>query len=302
MKESTKNMLAAFLMNLFFSVVELLGGFYTNSISIISDAVHDMGDCLSIGAALVLEKVSEKEPNETYTYGYARYSLLGALLTGTVLTAGSVFVVYNSVNRLLHPQPVRDSGMLALAVLGIAVNGIAALKTSHGHHLNERTLSLHMLEDVLGWLAVLLGSLLIRVTDWHFIDPLLSLGIAGFIVVHAFAHIKEVFRVFLERAPEGLCAADLRKSLLTLPGVRDVHHVHVWTLDGVSHCATLHVVVEEGGTPQKYEEIKAMVHHHLEHCGVVHATVELESVFCGQERCTIGEASQHGHHHYAHQH
>lgn len=293
MKKSTKNMLFAFLLNFLFSIIELVGGLLTNSIAIMSDAVHDLGDSVSIGAALFLEKKSEGKPDDNYTYGYARFSLIGALTTALVLTVGSIFVIYGAVNRLLSPEEVKHDGMLILAVLGIVINGLAALKTSHGHSINEKTLSLHMLEDLLGWLAVLIGSLIIKFTDWHFVDPILSLGIAVFILIHAVGHIKEVFAVFLEKAP---CdTEEIKSKCLEINGVLDIHHIHLWSLDGSSTLATLHAQIEKDAD---YEEIRHKLHHKLEHLGIHHATIEIEYEKCENPECVIEHHHDCSHHHH----
>ncbi len=301
MKKSTRNMLFAFLLNFGFAVIELVGGILTNSISIISDAVHDLGDSASIGMSLILEKKSEKKPDANYTYGYMRYSVIGALLTSAILFVGSFFVVYNSICRLLSPIEVNYDGMLILAIVGTVVNGLAALKTARGNSLNEKTLSLHMLEDVLGWLAILIGSIVIKLTNWHIIDPILSLAIAVFILYHAFGHIKEVFNIILEKAPEEISSEHILQSLSTVEDVEDVHHLHLWTLDGNLHYVTVHAVIPENCTPAKFEEIKHRIRHTLEHHGISHSTIELEYRHCGHEACEVAHiehhSCHHGHHH-----
>lgn len=302
MKQSTRNMLFAFLLNFCFAIFELVGGLLTNSISIISDAIHDLGDSLSIGTSLVLEKKSEKKANAKYTYGYLRYSVLGALITALVLLVGSVFVVYNSICRFIAPTTVNYDGMLIFAIIGTVVNGLAAFKTSHGHSLNEKTLSLHMLEDVLGWLAILVGSVIIKLTGWHIIDPILSLAIAVFILYHAFGHIKEVLDIILEKAPEGVCGDDVVQTLREIEKVKDVHHLHLWTMDGNLHYATVHILIDEDATVDEFEEIKHHVRHTLEHEGISHCTIELEYRPCGHENCTVHPAEHCGHHHHHHHH
>lgn len=300
MKKSTRNMLFAFLLNFGFAAIELVGGILTNSISIISDAIHDLGDSASIGTSLILEKKSEKKPDAKFTYGYLRYSVIGALLTSVILLVGSFFVIYNSICRFISPAEVNYDGMLILAIIGTVVNGLAALKTAHGKSLNEKTLSLHMLEDVLGWLAILVGSIVIKFTNWHFIDPILSLAIAVFILYHAFGHIKEVFDVILEKAPEEISSEHILQSLSEIEDVKDVHHLHLWTLDGNLHYATLHAVISEHSTPSEFEEIKHHIRHELEHHGITHCTIELEYHHCGEAHCEVNHTEHHGcqHHHH----
>lgn len=303
MKKSTKNMLVAFLLNLLFSAIEFAGGLYTHSISIVSDSLHDLGDSISIGTALFLEKKSEQAPNEKYTYGYLRFSILGALLTTVILVVGSILVVVGTVERFIHPTPVNYDGMLVMAVVGVIINGLAAFKTSKGKGVNERALSLHMLEDVLGWLAILVGSLVIKFTDWHIIDPLLSLAIAIFVLFHAFSHLKEVLDIFLEKAPDELEVDKIKAELAEIPAVADVHHVHLWTIDGHRNYATLHAMLETATTPEEFERIKGEIRHRLLHLGIDHSTIEFEYVKCDSDHCHLKPSENHGHSHgHSHSH
>ena len=292
MKKSTKNMLFAFILNFTFSVIELLGGIFTNSMAIMSDALHDFGDSISIGIALALEKKSEKKANGNFTYGYARFSTLGALITAIILNVGSVFVIFNSVSRIIRPEEINAGGMLILAVLGIIINGLAVFKTAKGNSLNEKTLNLHMLEDLLGWVAVLVGGIVIKLTAWYVIDPILSLIIGIFVLIHAISHLKEVFSVFLEKSP---CDVEMvKEECLEVEGVLDVHHVHLWSLDGNATLATLHVQIEKGAD---YEKLRHTLHHKLEHLDIHHATIEFEYEKCKNTECVIET-----HHHHCHSH
>lgn len=294
-------MLLAFVLNFSFSILELIGGFLTNSISIISDSVHDLGDTISIGASLLLEHKSSKKPNAQYTYGYLRYSVLGAFLTAAILLIGSFFVIYRSVSRLIVPSEVHYDGMLIFAIIGIVVNGIAALKTAHGHSLNEKTLSLHMLEDVLGWGAILIGSFVIKLTKWYWIDPVLSLAIALFVLWYAYVHIKKVLDVVLEKTPQEIDVKALYEELSSVQKVRNIHHVHLWSMDSQAHYASLHALIDENATRQEFEQIKSELRHILHHHSIVHATIELEYAPCGQEICKVDTSyydCHHGHHHH----
>ncbi|MBR5479412.1 MAG: cation transporter [Clostridia bacterium] len=291
MKKSTKNMLFAFVLNFSFSVIELIGGLFTNSIAIMSDALHDFGDSISIGIALALEKKSEKKSDAVFTYGYARFSLLGALLTALILTIGSVFVIFSAASRLISPEEVKANGMLFFAIIGIVINGLAVFKTAKGDSLNEKTLNLHMLEDLLGWVAVLAGGIVIKITEWYFIDPILSLIIGIFVLIHAIAHLKEVFSVFLEKAP---CDVEkVKAKCLEVEGVLDVHHVHLWSLDGNATLATLHAQIEKDSD---YEEVRHKLHHKLQHLNVNHATIEIEYKKREHTECVIET------HHHCHSH
>ena len=267
--ESPARILTAFLLNLCFSVFELVGGILTGSVAILSDALHDLGDAAGIGLAYILEKKSRKAPDATHTYGYARYSVLGGLLTTMILTLGSCAVIYHAVLRLLHPTPIHYNGMLIFAVVGVAVNLIAALCTRHGESLNQRAVNLHMLEDVLGWTVVLVGAVVMRFTDWTFLDPLMSIGVAVFILIHALGNLKEILRLFLDMTPEDISVEELTEHLASLEGVERIHRMGIRSLDGTTHCATLHVTVK-GDTAA----VKAAIREELAEHGITEVTIE----------------------------
>ncbi len=292
------NMTVAFLLNLFFSVFELVGGFLTGSISIASDAIHDLGDAVSIGISCFLEKKSQLPPDGNYTYGYRRYSVLAGLFSTVFLLVGSLVVVYHAVLRFFHPVPIHYSGMIGFAVVGVLCNGAAAFVTRHGDSVNKRAVNLHMLEDVLGWLAVLIGAIVMKFTGFSLIDPILSILVAGFILVNALKNLGEIFRIFLVKTPRGISVEEVREHLMELDGVLDVHHIHLWSMDGVSVYATMHLVTEE--TPTK---IKEKVRHLLSHHGISHVTMELEAVGepCAEPICQA-KASEHHHCHHHHHH
>ena len=194
-----KNILIAFLLNLSFSIFELFGGIFTNSVSILSDSVHDLGDAISIGVSYFLERKSKKKANNQYTYGYVRYSVLGGVITTTILLVGSLLVIYNAIKRLINPVDINYSGMLLFAVIGVALNFLAAFVTRNGDSINQRSVNLHMLEDVLGWIVVLIGAIIMNFTNINIIDPIMSIGVSAFILFHSLENLKRVLDIFLEK-------------------------------------------------------------------------------------------------------
>lgn len=293
--KSEKNILIAFILNLAFSVFELIGGAVTGSVAIISDAVHDMGDATSIGVSYFLEKKSRKKPDGVYTYGYARYSVIGSVITTMILLVGSSAVIYNALRRVLDPAEINYRGMIFFAVIGVAVNLIAAIATKDGDSLNQKAVNLHMLEDVLGWVVVLIGGILMNFTDIRIIDPLMSIGVALFILMNALRNLKEVIDVFLEKVPRGIDVTELCRHVTAIDGVAGVHHVHVWSMDGQSSFATMHIVAN--GDPH---EIKDKVKEELREHGICHATLELEAVgeHCHDMQCHPVVNHSHAHHHH----
>ena len=296
--KTQRNILIAFLLNLFFAVFELVGGIWTGSVAILSDAVHDLGDAAGIGISWLLERKSRREPDEHYTYGYGRYSVLGSLITTTILLAGSAAVIYNAVSRIITPTAIHYNGMIAFAVVGVAVNLIAAFVTREGDSLNQKAVNLHMLEDVLGWAVVLVGAIVMRMTDFALLDPLLSIAVAVFILTHAMGNLREGVCLLMEKVPEAVCLQEIRQHILAIDGVTDVHHLHVWSLDDRHNCATMHLV-----TSADPHQIKAAVRAELREHGIGHATLELEveGEQCG-EPCCVVEDSGVGHHHHHHHH
>lgn len=294
---SEKKMWVAFLLNAVFAAAEAIGGLWTGSIAIVSDAVHDMGDAIGIGVACFLERKSKQAPDKRYTYGYGRYSVVGGLLTVLILLGGSVAVIVTAVQKLLNPTDIRYDEMIVFAVVGAAVNLIAAVVTRDGDSINQKALNLHMLEDVLGWLVVLVGAVVMRFTDWKFIDPLMSIGVAVFILAHAVRHLKETLAVFCETVPTDVDVDELCHHLTKIDGVHDVHHLHVWSIDGNEHCATAHIVTDADGHTVK-EAVRAEL---LKH-GIAHVTLELEAVgeHCHARECTPAPCAHHGHHHHHH--
>lgn len=293
-----KNILVAFILNLSFSALELAGGLLTNSVAILSDAVHDLGDAVSIGLSYFLERKSKKDPDNAYTYGYARYSILGAFITTSILATGSILVIYASIQRLFHPAEVHYDGMILMALLGAGINMAAAYFTREGDSLNQRSVNLHMLEDVLGWAVVLVGSVLMKFTQISVIDPIMSLGIALFILFSAAKNLKSILDLFLEKTPDGISIEELKVHIGNIDGVLGVHHIHVWSIDGAHHYATMHVVAGGVGDTDLKGRIRAELAEH----GIGHVTIELERPDepCGEAVCHVqaGEASgHHGHHH-----
>lgn len=296
--KTTRNILIAFLLNLAFSVFEFVGGLFTGSVAIISDAVHDIGDAASIGLSYFLEKKSRKQPDEAYTYGYARFSVIGSVVTTLTLLISSVIVIYNAVIRIMNPSDIHYNGMILFAVIGLCVNLGAAFITREGKSLNQKAVNLHMLEDVLGWAVVLVGAIIMRFTDLSIIDPLMSIGIAIFIIVSAVRNLHEALCLFLEKAPRDLDVKEIAEHINHIDGILDVHHIHLWSLDGQNNCATMHIV-----TNRDPHTIKELVRQELLEHGISHATLELETEneHCDATHCHV-EFAETGHHHHHHHH
>ena len=295
--KTEKNILIAFILNSLFSIFELTGGILTGSVAILSDALHDFGDSVSIGLSYFFERKSKKQPDNIYTYGYGRYSLLGSVITTLILIFGSVIVIFNAVDRIIHPTEINYNGMILFAVFGIIVNFTAALYTHGGKSLNQKAVNLHMLEDVLGWIVVLAGAVAMKFTDFALIDPIMSVGVAIFILLNAAKNLKEAFDLFLDKVPEGIDIEELKEHISRINGITDIHHLHVWSMNGQNNFATLHIV-----TNADFHETKKQIRKELSNHGISHVTIETEreDELCNHYHCHIEHkesTTHHCHHH-----
>lgn len=291
-----RSILLAFLLNLCFSIFELIGGLLTGSVAIASDALHDMGDAVSIGISYALERKSHRPADTRYTYGYSRYSVIGGAISTLILLTGSIVIIYQSIVRILEPSSIHYDGMLIMAVIGAIVNCIAAWFTRDGDSINQKAVNLHMLEDVLGWIVVLVGAVLMRFTGWVVLDPIMSMGVALFILFHAGSNLSEILSVISEKIPDEIDPVQVADALTALPGVIDVHHLHIWTLDGHQHCATVHIVSDNEPHQTKHAVREVFEMHHI-----THVTIESETPreHCHHSHCNIS-AHAHTHHHHHH--
>ena len=266
----------AFFLNLSFAIIEFIGGVPTNSTAIMADAVHDLGDSLSIGSAWILNRLGRRSANSDFTYGYQRLSLFGALINGVVLVAGSVWVLSQVIPRLADPVMPVTEGMLGLAVLGVTVNGFAAYRLSAGTSLNEKVLNWHLLEDVLGWVAVLVVALIMQFVHWPILDPLLSIAFTGFILLNVARLLWSTGKLFFQGVPDAALLRDVRHTLLETEGVESAHHLHLWSLDGEHHVLTVHLVLTEDFDPAQQMQLKTDIAARLSGFELTHTTIEFE--------------------------
>jgi cobalt-zinc-cadmium efflux system protein len=267
------NISLAFFLNLAFAVIEFVGGFMTNSIAIISDAFHDLGDSLSLALAWFFQRKSRKPPTERYTYGFRRFSVLGALITAAALTLGSAYILSEAVPRLINPQETNAAGMFALAVVGIVVNGIAALRVSKGKSVNERLVTLHLLEDVLGWVAVLIGSTVMYFTGWTIIDPILSIIIAAFILFNVIRNIRQIIPVIMQGTD--VDTARIAALIKSNPQVSGITDLRIWSLDGEHNVLTARIILKPAISGEEKAELKSMIRNALEREDIRDVTLEL---------------------------
>lgn len=284
--KENSNIRLAFFLNLGFTIVEIVGGITINSIAIISDAIHDLGDTLSLGLAWFLGYYSEKKEDKSYTYGYRRYSLLAALINTTVLIIGSFIIFYNAIPRLFNPQSTNATGMIGFAVLGILVNGLAVFKTKGGHSLNEKVVSWHLLEDVLGWIAVLVVGIIMYFKDIPILDPILSIIITFYILYNVIINFKKTILLFLQAVPENIDLNKIIKRFEKIDKVISTHHTHIWSLDSEYHVLTTHLVVDKSASLDDLIKIKEEARKKIQDLNMEHITIEFDF---NEKNCTLGK-------------
>ena len=294
--KTDKNILIAFLLNIIFSVFEFFGGLFTGSVAILSDSIHDIGDAISIGISWLLERKSKKQADNKHTYGYVRYSVLGGVITTTILLVGSILVIISAINRLFDPVKINYSGMIVFAIVGVVLNFVAAYVTKDGDSINQKSVNLHMLEDVLGWLVVLIGAIIMNFTDIRILDSLMSIGVALFILINSLKNLKEVLDLFLEKTPSNVDIEELKNHLLKIDGVDDIHHIHVWSIDGYNNYATMHIVTKS----KDVKKVKKEIREELEEHNICHAILETEDEACDDIECNVKLSSNIKHHHHHH--
>jgi cobalt-zinc-cadmium efflux system protein len=268
----------AFFLNLGFTIIEIIGGILTNSVAIQSDALHDMGDSISLGLAWYFQKLSKKGRTKDFTFGYKRFNTLGAIITGVILAAGSVYILMESIPRLFQPEHTDVKGMIWLALLGVLINGLAVLRLrTQGHSLNERMISWHLIEDVLGWIVVLIGSVAMYFFDVPWLDPAMSIGITLYILYNVIINLWKTFKIILEATPDHINTDQLKKAVEAIPGVDDIHHIHIWTLDGEYHLLSAHIVTSKYHTLDDISPIRKAIQKLLhDDFHIEHITLEFE--------------------------
>lgn len=263
----------AFFLNLSFAIVEFIAGGIFGSSAVLADSVHDFGDAVAIGISAFLESISNRKEDSHYTLGYKRFSLLGAMVTAVILMTGSGMVILENMVKLFHPQPVNEEGLLWLGIIAISVNVLASLVIRKGQTKNESILSLHFLEDTLGWVAVILMAIVLRYTDWYILDPLLSLAISVFILSKAIPRFWSTLRIFLDAVPEGVNIQKIKKDLAELDHVASINQLNLWTMDGLEKNAIVHVCLEH---VKHMEVCKESIRTLLKESGFQNVTIEVD--------------------------
>lgn len=299
----------ALALNLFFSIFELIGGLWLQSMAIVSDALHDFGDALSLALGIWMEKKSQQSVDHRYSYGYRRFSLLASVFTGGILIAGSVFIFASSVERIFNPTPVNSLGMIFFAVLGVLVNAFAFRKIkeaghshghAHGHHHGHhhehgsaqqcdhehskhestghlRMWELHFIEDLVGWIIVLIGAVCIHLFQIFWLDPVLAMGLSIWMLWNVVKNLRGTVEILLQSTPSATLIPNIETFFGQQTELEGHHHLHVWSLDGQQHILTGHLVLKKNFTLEELGPFKTKMKAQLrEKFRIKEATLEFE--------------------------
>lgn len=273
-RRSTRNISLALFTNMSFAVIELIGGYWTHSTAIQADAIHDLGDSAALIGVLLFQLIAALPPRSGYHFGFRRVSLMSAVLTSILLVVGSLFVVKQAMIGFNNPAPLHLNGMLLLAILGVAANGYAAWQMSRGQTQNEKAMAWHMIEDLMGWVAILVSSIVLRFWNVPWLDPLLAIIIAVIVFFGAGRSLWNSLRLFLQAMPKDFDEVGFRRAILTVLGITAIDSLQIWSLDGESHVCAMVVRVAEGTTFSEWKKIRQNVAQIVDPFGKIELTVE----------------------------
>lgn len=273
-KKAGENLAFVFFMNLAFNVIVILGGLATNSMAILADCIHDLSDTISIALAWVLEHVAQKDSTDRYSYGYQRFSILGAVIISVFVIVMALIILQEAIPRLFNPEGVDAHGMLLVAVVGIIFKSISVYRLHEGETFNEKAIFLHQLGDVFEWVAILILGLVLMVWDGaQYLDPFVSIGIAVWLIFNLGRNLYKSVEVLLQKTPDNFDVDEFKALILAIEGVNDIEDFHIWSLDGIDSVMTLKVNVDFGNN---VEMIKKEIYSISNRYHVVDITIELD--------------------------
>lgn len=273
-------------LNLIFVVVEFLAGFWFNSLGLLSDAGHNLGDVASLVLAMLAFRLAKVNPTDRYTYGYKKSTVLVSLLNAVILLVAVGLIIGESITKLFHPRPVEGDAIAWVAGIGVVINGVTAwlFMKDKDKDLNVKGAYLHMAADALVSVGVVISGLVIARTGWYVIDPIIGLVIAAIIVISTWGLLRDSIRLSLDGVPAGTDIRKVEETIHAVPGVQGVHHLHIWAISTTETALTAHVSICD---TRNMEKIKQDIKHDLHHVGIQHATLEFETngVCCSDACC-----------------
>ena len=263
-----------------FLIAELIGSFVFNSLALLSDAAHMFTDSAALAIALAAVKIGQRPADDARTFGYRRFEILAAAFNALLLFGVACYVLVEGIGRFFEPTEVQSTGMLIVAAVGLVVNFIAMKLLSAGKEqsLNIKGAYLEVWADMLGSIGVIVGALVIMLTGWQWVDPLVAIGIGLWVLPRTWILLKHTIQILLEGVPRGIDLADLRAAIAATPGVAGVHDLHVWSLSGDDHSLSTHVELSEGADFEAVRTAVARTLHDNYH--IEHATIQVEREAC----------------------
>jgi cobalt-zinc-cadmium efflux system protein len=291
----------AFFLTLIILVVELIGGWLSHSLALLSDAGHVITDIAAIGLSWYAMKQSEKPPTENLTYGYHRSGILAALTNAVGLIVIAIVILWEAIQRFQHPEPVGSTWMFISASVGLIMNLYLGLGLSKEDNINVRSAVMHMLGDAAASAGVIVGGVIILFTGWYMVDPILSVLIAVLIAFGAIGIVKQTVSILMEGTPKGISLSKVSKTIRSVPGVQDVHDLHVWSITSGKNALSCHVVLDGAITIEKSQEILREIEHQLLHLHINHTTIQTEDASHPHKNtelcCALEETEDHAHSH-----
>lgn len=274
-----------------FVVAEVIGGFATHSLSLLTDAGHNFSDVATLGLSLLSLRMAKVKPTDTYTYGYRKTTVLTALFNTLILFIAIGMIAWESIQRMLTPQqPVEGKDVAIIALIGIAVNAVSAFFffRSKDHELNSKAAYIHLLADALVSLGVVITGVIIYFTGWAALDTIVSWIMIIVLIAGSWNLLKESIRLSLDGVPFTIKLADVEQKVAAIPNVKGIHHVHIWAVSTTANALTAHIVVDDHTTPEQQQQLKEKIKHELEHLNITHTTLEFEmEEFCCEEETVV---------------
>lgn len=273
-KEASENLAFVFFLNLTFNIIVIIGGLATNSMAILADCIHDMSDTISMAIAWILEHISQKDSTDTFSYGYQRFSILGAVITSTFVIIMAFFILSESISRLFSPEGVDAGGMLIVGILGLVFKTISVWRLHGGETFNEKAIFYHLLGDIFEWIAILILSLiLIFWQDVTYLDPFVSIGIAIWLIFNLGRTLVKSLEVLLQKTPDNFDVNEFKEKILAIGGVKAIDDFHVWSLDGIDSVMTLKVKIDD---VNNQESVKKEIYAISNEYHVIDITIEFD--------------------------
>ena len=277
-----RSLIVSICLNLGFSVAELIFGLVANSLALVADSIHDASDAVALGLSYFGLKLSERAPNQRRTFGYRKVRILTAFINALVLAGLTVFVVRAAVVRILHPEPVKSPILIVMAVVGLLVNGAAVLLLRRDRQsLNIRAAMWHLLEDFFGWIAVFVGGIIIRLTGWYVVDPILSLAVSAFVIYGAYSVFRESASILIDSTPHDVSFDTVRRFILDFaPDITGIHDLHIWTIGEGERALMAHLVVKDASVSSFQPMLSRLERALTDKFEINHVTLELEGGEC----------------------